>query len=181
MAIPNIVTNRLTIRNLKQSDTHSVFSIWGDIDMKKYLHYLYCENEDELFNSLQGIDDYLHYSFVVFLKDTKQFIGTCSIYPKDDINIWDVGYCVHKDFWKNGYGTEMVKALIAFAYDNGATIITAQVEQSNQASCALLKSCGFIIDSKNSSITTNDKKIYPTYIYKLVPNKKITRNQNKRR
>ena len=181
MSVPNILTKRLTIRNLKQSDTHSVFSIWGDIEMKKYLHYLYCENEDELYNSLQGIDDYLHYSFVVFLKDTKQLIGTCSIYPQDDINIWDIGYCVHKDFWKNGYGKEMVKALIAFAYDNGATIITAQVEQSNKASCALLKSCGFIIDSKNSSIKTNDGKIHPTYIYKLIPDKKVIRHQIKRR
>ncbi len=167
MTFSNIVTNRLVIRNLMQSDAPLAFSIWGDIEMGKYLHDPYYKDVEELFNTLKDIEQDPNYAFIAFCKDTQQFIGTCSIYPEDDPKHWDIGYCVHKDFWKHGYGSEMVKALIAFAYDKGARIITAHVAQENQASCALMKSCGFIIDSETSSKKIRTDIVYPTYIFKL--------------
>ena len=40
---------------------------------------------------------------------------------------WDLGYCVHKNHWRQGYATEMIKALINFGYENGGRKFTADV------------------------------------------------------
>ena len=38
-------------------------------------------------------------------------IGSCCAFPNDDGSIIDVGYCINKKFWRNGYASEAVDKL----------------------------------------------------------------------
>src|SRR3712207_9268307 len=65
--------------------------------------------------------------FIAVSKETGDYIGTCSTVPSDDKKHWDLGYAIHKKYWRQGYATEMIKALIDFCYINGGRKITASV------------------------------------------------------
>ena len=117
-------------------------SIWLDDEMGRYLSDPPRENASEAcMNFAKYIEkDESWYPFVVFSKKTNEFIGTCSVVPMEDPKHWDLGYCVHKNYWRQGYTTEMIKALMAFGYQKGARKFTADVAQENQASNGVLKS-----------------------------------------
>lgn len=49
------------------------------------------------------------YYFIAVLKDNANYIGTCSEVPSEDRAHWDLGYAIHKKFWRQGYPTEIIK------------------------------------------------------------------------
>ena len=55
----------------------------------------------------------------------------------------NIGYCVHKSCWRQGFGREIVELLLDWARDQGATAVTAEAARENRGSCALLEKCGF--------------------------------------
>lgn len=107
------------------------------------------------------------YSFIAFSKETNEFIGTCSIAPETDSKHWDLGYCVHKKYWRQGYATEMIKALINFGYEKGGRKFTADVAKQNSGSNGVLKKLGFSIEKEGTFKKTGTDIIYSNYTYKL--------------
>ena len=105
---------------------------------------------------------------VVFLRDTGAFAGTCSVVPEDGGKRWDLGYALHKDCWRQGYGTELLKRLIEAGIDAGATSFTAKVAKANTASNALLRKLGFRVWRDGGSFRKRGTDIvYPEYTYLL--------------
>src|SRR6516162_6615703 len=93
-------------------------------DINKW-HALHSESEVTLFskNTIQEWLDYdiMHYKKhgfsmgSVFEKNSNEFIGRAGlVYLLNDDTQQDIeiGYALHKTYWKNGYATELVKALI---------------------------------------------------------------------
>ena len=80
---------------------------------------------------------------------------------------WDLGYCVHKNHWRQGYATEMIEALINFGYENGIRQFTADVAQENDASNGVLKKLGFFIEKEGTFRKQGTDSIYRDYTYRL--------------
>ena len=47
-----------------------------------------------------------------------KIIGSCGIYPNDAGYIGDVGWILHKDYWKQGYGTELGAELVRYGFED---------------------------------------------------------------
>lgn len=47
---------------------------------------------------------------IPILKDSTQRIGTCSFMVSEDKKVYDIAYCVHKNYWRQGYAAETVKS-----------------------------------------------------------------------
>lgn len=55
--------------------------------------------------------------FAVVLKEINKVIGSCGIYP-DTVNDTGVlGWILHMDYWKQGYGTELGRELIRHGFE----------------------------------------------------------------
>ena len=58
---------------------------------------------------LKWKDDVENYSgcyyFVAVSKERNNYIGTCSTVLSEDLKYWDLGYCIHKKYWRMGYAT----------------------------------------------------------------------------
>ena len=169
MIAKDIITERLRIRSLREEDSPLCFSIWLDDEMGKYLSDPPRESASEAYmNFAKGIEeDESWYPFVVFSKETNEFIGTCSLVPMEDPQHWDLGYCVHKKYWRQGYATEMIKALITFGYENGGRKFTADVAQENDGSNGVLKKLGFFIEKEGSFKKSGTDIVYSEYTYRL--------------
>lgn len=96
-----------------------------------------------------GEDDACCYLIPV-LKDSLQRVGTCSFVISDDRKIYDIAYCVHKDFWRKSYATEIAQGMTDYARSQGAEKVTIFVLQENIASYRVAQKCGGRIVSENT-------------------------------
>lgn len=169
MITEDIITNRLIIKSTREEDGPLCLNIWLDDEMGKYLSDPPRDKADEnQMNFAKDIENQKGwYPFIAVLKESGEFIGTCSVAPSDDNKHWDLGYCVHKKYWRRGYATEMIKALINFGYRNGGRKFTAAVAKENAGSNAVLKKLGFYIEKEGSFKKRGTDIVYDEYTYRL--------------
>ena len=169
MTTEPIRTERLMLRSTRESDGEFCLSMWLDDEMGKYLSDPPRELADEAeLNFAVGIEkDEGWYPFVVELNETGQLIGSCSMVPEGDGVTWDMGYCVHKDYWRQGYATEMIRALISWGCDRGGRSFTAAVAKENVGSNAVLRKLGFHIEKTGKFKKRLTDIVYDEYVYRL--------------
>ena len=110
--VKNLETPRLTIRSWHKSDKDFTLSLWGDKENGKYMSDPVCENMDEEYLKCvdQMEDSPAGYFLVAEWKEDGRPVGTCCIFPEN--GNYDIGYCIAKNHWKEGLGTEMIDAII---------------------------------------------------------------------
>ena len=85
----------------------------------------------------------MHYDFAVTLKSTGQLIGACGIYMDNAGEQANLGWILHKNYWKQGYTTEAAKALIAFGFNElKLHRISASCHTLNYGSYRVMEKCG---------------------------------------
>lgn len=162
-------TKRLIIKNTKKEDTDFCLDIWLDYEMGKYLSDPPLEKaKDTYLKWKENVERYNGcYYFIAVLKENSNYIGTCSAVPSEDKKHWNLGYAIHKEFWRQGYATEMIKSLCDFCIENGGKYITANVAKLNNGSNAVLKKLGFKIEKEGSFKKSGTNIIYESYTYRL--------------
>lgn len=169
MTTTPIETPRMILRSTREMDGGFCLSLWLDDEMGRYLADPPRALADEAeLTFAHGIEeDEGWYPFVGWNRETGKPMATCSAVPCPDGITWDIGYAVHRDDWRQGYGREMVAALIGFCRTRGGRVITAEAAQENAASCALLRSLGFIVARESSFAKRLTDIRYSSYIFRL--------------
>ena len=57
-----------------------------------------------------------NYHYAAVLKDTNILVGACNISLRSEYYA-EIGWILHRNYWKQGYGTEMGKALLKFGFE----------------------------------------------------------------
>ena len=170
MKINDIETPRLLLRGFTKEDALWAYSIWNNPEMGQYLTDEAKEEiDDEYLKMLEGLgeDEECCYLIPVF-KDSLERVGTCSFMVSDDKKVYDIGYCVHKKFWRQGYATEIVQGMIDYARSQGAEKVTIYVNQENAASNRVAQKCGEKIVSESTSEKKGTGIIMKDYKYEIV-------------
>lgn len=108
-------TERLILRQPAIEDLEA-FQAWcGNPENTRYMSFGPNTEEQTL--------EWLSYAkpgkdFAVLLKETGAVIGSCGIYPNDTNYMGDIGWILHKDYWKRGYGTELGGELIRYGFED---------------------------------------------------------------
>lgn len=80
----------------------------------------------------------------IIKKNENIIIGGMAFYgPPDKNGICEIAYVIQEAYRNSGYGSEAVKALIEWAFKNGAKSVKAEVSKNNIPSEKLLKNIGF--------------------------------------
>ena len=168
MYTDNIITERLVLKSMTLDDAEIAWSFWGDYEMGKYLCDPYYKDANELRELISDIDQWENeYPFIAYDKNTGDAIATCSIGVEGGPNQWGFGYCVRKDLWGQGYATEIVKALINFAYSLGIRDFQGTVAKENSASRRVMEKCGMHLDHESSFKKNGTDIVYTSCIYKM--------------
>lgn len=147
----NIETERLLLRELRETDLKGMFALDSDPDVHKYLGNKPVKTIEESKKILESV--FTQYKergigrFAVIEKSTGDFVGWSGLRLNTEYNMngftkyYDVGYRLIKRFWGKGYATESGKASIDYAFNVlKLPEIYATTEIGNQASHnALLK------------------------------------------
>jgi len=124
-----IETKRLYLRGFQKEDAAFAIGIWNDPEMGEYLPDEAMEEIDAAY--LKEIEELAEDEeccyMIAELKDTHARVGTCSFIPGEDGRVYDIAYCVHRKYWRNGYATEMAKGMVDYAKARGADRVTVRV------------------------------------------------------
>ena len=162
-----IVTPRLAIRSYGASDRDFCLSLWCDRENGKYMSDPAAENVDEKYLLLIDgmVNDPVGYYLIAESRDGGERVGTCCAFPEN--GNFDIGYCISKEHWKKGLGTEMVGALIGWIRSQGGVSVSCEVADLNAASTALLRKFGFVQDKKTRYGKRGEDTFFDAHYYRL--------------
>ncbi len=87
-------------------------------------------------------------AMALFLKSTNEFIGECGIIDYNERIHRGILEChLLPQYWNQGYGTEIVRGLLKFAFDlRKMKRIEVRILEGNKASSKVLNKCGFLCE-----------------------------------
>lgn len=147
---PIIETERLILRKMNLSDVDDVLKVYGDHKVAKYDWFEPFETKEmaiKLINHVnKEFEEQEEITWGVVRKEEGSIIGYCCLGDfEDDARRSEIGYGLRSDEWNKGYGTEILKALVKFGFeDMNLNRIEAFVTPGNDASIRLLKKVGFL-------------------------------------
>lgn len=161
-----LMGERIVIRDYTSEDLAFVTGMWFDPENGRYMSDPTAEYVDESYqkalDEMQDCED--GYYFIVELRESGERIGTCCAFPEEN-GTYDIGYCVHKSRWKQGFGTELVNLLVSWVREQDGTAVTGEVAKENRASRALLEKCGFTVQKEASFKKYNMDVHFDSLIY----------------
>jgi len=115
-----LVANRLILRKFSLDDIDAVQSYASVRENILYMGWGPNTPEDTkafIQSAIAAAEEYpcRNYQYAVVLKDTGRLIGGCNLLVSGKKA--EVGWTLHRDFWKQGYGPELGKAMLAFGFD----------------------------------------------------------------
>jgi len=87
-------------------------------------------------------DPRIHYEVAVILKSTGGLIGGCGLVRQGE-DAGELGWGLHRDYWKRGYGVQMGTALLEFGFTTlGLHRIQACCDSDNYGSYRVMERIG---------------------------------------
>ena len=165
----NLAGPRITIRDYRKSDLPSVTAMWFDEENGRYMSDPTAEYVDEKYQAaLDALEDNPDgYYLTVVLNASGAIMGTACIFPEEPEGRFDIGYCIHRDCWRQGYGTELIGLIIDWVRENGGREITAEVAKENTGSNMLLRKNGFEVLREGKFKKYNMGIDFESHVYRL--------------
>ena len=118
MTTPTLKTKRLILRPFTMDDFEAVHSWASNPENTRYMSFGPNTEEDTRgFLSAVITATTNDKTFAVVLKENGKVIGSCGVHPDCDNGIASLGWILHMDYWKQGYGTELGGELIRYGFE----------------------------------------------------------------
>ena len=122
-------TQRLLLREYTSDDFDALYEIMSDAETMQ--HYPAPFDEARTRRWIEwNLENYAKYGFglwAVVLKETGEFIGDCGITIQniDGEMLPEIGYHIHKKYWRRGFAKEAARAVRDWAFQNTDYDITS--------------------------------------------------------
>lgn len=144
-----IETERLCLRQLRLEDVYEYYErLFGDADVSRYMlfdpHQDIGESLESLQRKLERYEEGPYYCWGVTTKEDDTLMGLIELLRFDETEeSCSFVYMLGCDYWNQGYGTEMLQAVIRFAFEElGIERIVADHMTRNPASGAVMRKAG---------------------------------------
>lgn len=143
----NLKTVRLTLRKIKKSDAKHIFENYAkDEEVVKFLtwnaHKTVKETKKIVDFWLEEEKDPRAIRYVITLNNFDEPIGMIDV-VKFNGDIPEIGYCLSRKMWRQGYMTEACKRLLKYLFDIGFKEVTIEAIEENVGSNKVIEKCGF--------------------------------------
>lgn len=140
-------TLRLTLRPADTTYLHTTHAYAGDLENTRFMMFLPYATLEETAQMLRSAEDEWgkalpeRYEFVILLEG--KHIGGITLYMQEDRSQAELGWVLHKAYWRRGYVTEAARALIDFAREQlNVRRIFACCDSENVASYKTMEKLG---------------------------------------
>jgi ribosomal-protein-alanine N-acetyltransferase len=148
-------TNHLLLRHLIADDLDSLYALYCDPDVTKYIPdapQTYEETREELEWYLYGHPKHPKLGlWATIHKESKRFIGRCGLLPWtiDGQAEVEVAYLLAKEYWGQGLGTEAAQAIAGYGFEAlHLSRLICLIDQDNQASIKVACKIGMTFEKE---------------------------------
>ena len=152
-------TPRLTLRPADTTYLHSTHAYAGDLENTRFMMFLPYASLEETAQMLREAEAEWQkplperYEFVILREGAH--IGGITLYMQEDRSEAELGWVLHRDYWRRGYVTEAAQALMDFAREQlGVRRIFACCDSENVASYKTMEKLGMLL-CKDDGVRTN--------------------------
>lgn len=144
-----IETQRLILRQWREEDKTPNYAMNSDPEVMKFFPTVLTKKESDHFveKMTQNINDSGWGYWAVEEKKSAQFVGALGLWqPQFSTHFTpctEIGWRIHRTFWKLGYATEGATAVLNFAFKKlELSEVVSFTSQQNLASIAVMKRIG---------------------------------------
>ncbi|MDL1896536.1 GNAT family N-acetyltransferase [Anaerolineae bacterium CFX7] len=153
-AIPRIETQRLVLREIRESDAEAVFEIFGDDAVTRYYDLATFTDVDQArlliarMNARNANGDALRWGIALRENDVVIGTGGFNAFARGWLRA-GIGYDLARAYWNRGYMTEALRAMAQYGFEKTPALglalnrIEALVVPGNVASARVLTKVGF--------------------------------------
>lgn len=172
--ITELSTKRLLLRKMKSSDSDSLFQIWSDPEVTRFMNIDRFTDQKQakemimLFDKLSKENTAIRYSIIEL--ESNKIIGSCGYNILDFENAkTEIGYEIDKHYWGKGYAPEAISFLIKYAFnDLNLNRIEAKVEPENVNSIKVLKKLSFLFEGTMRKVERSKGRFIDLNLYSLL-------------
>jgi RimJ/RimL family protein N-acetyltransferase len=144
-----ITTERLFLEDMTVQDLAGLRQLACDRSVMQYV-LIWLENDAQVAGYLQhaidesGRDDRRDYVLAIRIPGTGAFAGFVMLeIDPDQPGTAEVGCVLLPDYWKSGYASEILRALLAFGFDRlSLHRVYGKCDELNLASAHVMEKCG---------------------------------------
>ncbi len=177
MPLPELKSDRLTLRQLRRSDAVSLQKHADDRKVVRWLAMLpspyTLENAyDWVKTTHRFVRKDTSYPFGIQLNETKEIIGMIGYHEIDRRSMnMELGYWLGRKYWRLGLMSEAIESALGFAFNElGMQRIYARVMPKNIGSAMLLEKCGFSYEGCARQSIKVRKRWYDLQVYAILKN-----------
>lgn len=169
-------TSRLILSRILPKDAEDMFHNWAsDPEVTRYMtwnpHKSVGITREIIEGWVNGYDNPNFYHWVIRLKDSGMAIGTISLLDVSDARLsCEMGYCVGRNWWHQGYTSEAASAVLKFAIEQvGFVRVQAEHCGSNPHSGGVMRKIGMSCEGvRRKAFVTNEETLEDLYLYSFV-------------
>lgn len=172
---PTLETDRLILREHTLSDAKTWFALRHNQDVMRYIDRDSPKDIEEVEDYIKGLivgfEQGESMGWAIALKDSpEQMIGNVVFWRMDFPNYRaEIGYLIDPAFWRKGFVSEALTAIIAFAFQEMKLhSIEANINPLNEASRKLLIKQGFVKEAYFKEDYYFNGKFLDSEIYSLI-------------
>ena len=148
-------TERTILRYITQEDFEEILEMYGEPDTFKYIAPALNKTREWYINFLQTrIDQVTNgsgYHWVARSKENNEFMGLMNLNPIAGTDKVQVGFQLRREYWNQGYASELTKRVLEFGFDDtGLRVIYGVFDKENTASLKIFQKFGFEFEESKS-------------------------------
>lgn len=169
--ITELQSERLHLRKIKMSDSSSLFKIWSDPDVTRFMNISNFTDENQAKDMIKLFDELAQDNratrFAIIELKSNEIVGSCGFNSIDFENAKaEIGYDIAKPFWGRGYASEAIRSLLDYAFsDLELNRIEAKVEPENVNSIKVLQKLNFTFEGTLRQSERSKGKFIDLHIY----------------
>lgn len=142
-------TSRVGFSLWNEDDLILAEQLWGNKNVSRYIAAEGVFSQEDIKNRFNlEISNYKKYNvqyYPIFELSTNKFMGCCGLKPYDiEEGIYETGFQLLKEYWNQGYASEVGVAMIKYAFDVvKVNNLYAGHHPNNKASQMVLKKLDF--------------------------------------
>jgi len=147
-------TERLILRKFTPEDAEPMFRNWAnDTDVTRFLtwppHGTIDNTRKVIDLWVNSYEELSHYSWAIELKSLGEPIGSiAAMNPNEKVSSVEIGYCIGKAWWGQGYVAEALRAIVKFLFEDvGVNRMNAIHDPRNPNSGAVMRKAGFTFEA----------------------------------
>jgi ribosomal-protein-alanine N-acetyltransferase len=162
-----IETERLLLRPMSLDDAPGLFIVRSDSETLRFWdgppHTAIAETRDMIENTQAGPGAW----WTIFLRERDHPIGFIGFHGNSGVP--GAGYILHRDHWRQGYGSEALRAVVTYGFNRlGLDRVELWIHEGNIASQRLAQKVGFTRKSQFRVKWPHFPKSHEMFVYGLL-------------